>query len=74
MLTKSRGGAVGDHEARIQASFVDQERWEFAERRIAKTFDAPLADGCQLVHRDRQIIKSLDTGGHQKGGTDTNHH
>lgn len=59
MLTESRGGAVGDHEPRVQASFVDQERREFAERWIAKTFDAPLADGCQLVHRDRQIIQSL---------------
>lgn len=46
MLTKSCGGAVSDHETRIQASFVDQERREFTERWIAKAFDAPLADRC----------------------------
>lgn len=59
MLTKSCSSAVCDHESRVQASFVDQECRQLAERRIAETFDTSLTDGGQLVHPDRQIIKSL---------------
>lgn len=59
MLTERRGGAVRDHKPRVQASLIDQERREFAERGIAETFNASLADGGQLMHPDRQIVKSL---------------
>lgn len=59
MLTKSSSSAVCNHESRVQASFIDQERRQLAERGIAETLSASLTDGGQLVHPDRQIIKSL---------------
>lgn len=59
MLTKSCGSAVCDHKSRVQASLIDQERRKLAERGIAETFNAPLTDGGQLMHTDRQIVKSL---------------
>lgn len=59
MLTKSRGSAVRDHKSRVQASLIDEERRQLAERGIAETFNAPLADGGQLMHPDCQIVKSL---------------
>lgn len=59
MLTERRSSAVRDHKPRVQASLIDQERRQFAERGIAETFNAPLADGGQLMHSDRQIVESL---------------
>lgn len=51
-LTQGCGGAVSNHEARVEAALVDQEGGQLAEGGVAQPLDPPLADGGQLVDRN----------------------
>lgn len=50
---------MGDHEARVQASFLDQEGWQFTEGGVHQPLDPPLADAGQLVHTYGQVVQRL---------------
>lgn len=50
---------MGNHEARVESTLVDQEGRQLAEGGVAQPLHPPLADGRQLVDRNAQEVQSL---------------
>lgn len=59
VLTQGCRGAVGYHEARVQASFSHQEGRQLAERRVAQSFDSSLTDCRKFMDANGQIVQGL---------------
>lgn len=56
---EGRGGAMGDHEARVEASVGDEKGGEARQRRVAQPLDAPLRDARELRCGDREEVERL---------------
>lgn len=59
VLTQGCCGAVGYHEARVQASFSHQEGRQLAERRVTQPFDSSLTDCREFMDANGQIVQGL---------------
>ena len=56
---ESCSGAVGNHEARVQAAIGDEEGGHAAERRVAHTLEAALGDARELRGADGEEVERL---------------
>lgn len=50
---------MGNHEARVQASFLDKEGWQFTEGGVHQPLYPPLTDAGQLMHTYGQVVQRL---------------
>ena len=57
--TQGSGGAVGDHEARVEPTLADQERRKLTQRGVTQPLNPALADGAQLMDSNGQEVQSL---------------
>mmetsp|Transcript_733 Transcript_733/g.1277 ORF Transcript_733/g.1277 Transcript_733/m.1277 type:complete len:583 (-) Transcript_733:92-1840(-) len=59
LTAERRRGAVGNHEARVEAGLVGEESWQTAQRGVDQPLEAPLGYVTEFGHADREIIEHL---------------